>query len=613
MTVGETAVLSTVDGEELGRLTARLAPVPAARLGMLLVGRREAAGLTVAEAAAAVGVRRRTYLGFERGRRLAPPQLVARLLAAFGSTLEELLPPRVSIDPDLLQADEPAAILRSYIALVRSWRGTAGGPLRFRADDVAVLVALLGREPATIERRLVELTGCDPAEASRLRRVLVASLVVLPITVGSVAGAGVAFAPSAAASSAGSAGSMAAAAVGGSAQTDSATGVAAGLPGPASTAALGAGAAAPTNPAGATMPTTLVGVLQPSLGRAAALRTVGVNTVVVSARWDKLEPSRGTVDGGYVARLRGQVQSWLTAGLLPVLDPGLQYPPAWVFDLDDSTRFVDQAGRTYLGPVGADVPDAVWNLKVRQAQQAYLARLATSLAGLKLAAVRAGGLVYGEVRLPGQGVGSNSFWAYSRAAQAASPVRGWRPGANKAKAKEFVSWYLGSVTRYERALVDAIRADFPGVGVHVMLPDWGIRPGEASAAATAGLAGNSTAERNGTLSRALDWEAQVAALPAGVTVYSTTVATADKGTGAAAESPIAYLARLAKPRGLAVAGETAGPVDAAGLQRVVARTRSLGLTAVLYMSEGALFAPAANQIGLADLAAAVPKLTKPTG
>lgn len=592
---------SSVEASELEWLAVRLAPVPAQRLGVLIARQRKAAGMTVAAASAAAGVGRHTYLDFERGRRLAGPAVVAALLRAFGSTLEELLPPRVSIDPALLRAHEPVELLRSYVALVRSWRGVAKGPLRFRSDDVAILVSLLGTDPATIERRLIELTGCGRAEARRVRRVLVASLVLLPIAVGTVAGTGVAFAQPAAASPGAAPASV----------TYTVDSAAAGRS--LSTAALGTGSTARAATDATTAPTTLVGVLQPSLARAATLRATGLNTVVVSARWDRLQPSRGSVDKAYVAALRAQLQKWLDAGLQPVLDPGLQYPPGWVFGLDDSTRFVDQTGHAYVGSAGADVPDAVWNLKVRQAQQTYLAELASGVSGLKLAAVRAGGLLYGEVRLPGQGVGTNSFWAYSKAAQAASPVRGWRPGGDKAKAKQFLAWYLSSVTGYERDLVSTIQADFPGVQVHVLLPDWGIRPGEAAAAASAGLTGKTTAEKNGTLSRALDWESQIAALPAGVTVYSTTVATPDKGTGPAVESPVAYIARLAKPRGLAVAGETAGPVDAAGLQRVVSRARTLGLTAVLYMNEGALFSPKSGQVGLADLGAAASKILKPGG
>lgn len=88
-------------------------------------------------------------------------------------------------DPGLLVGSTDAEILRSYLDLVRTWRGlrrpSAKQPLRLRATDVGILVTILGTDAGEIERRLREATGCSPRAARRGRRLLVASAGALSI------------------------------------------------------------------------------------------------------------------------------------------------------------------------------------------------------------------------------------------------------------------------------------------------------------------------------------------------------------------------------------------------------------------------------------------------
>ena len=57
-----------------------------------------------------------------------------------------------------------------------------------------------------------------------------------------------------------------------------------------------------------------------------------------------------------------------------ILDPGMQYTPAWVFDLPGGTRFVNQYGDVFTGPAagGNNVANAVTNMNVRTALNMYL-------------------------------------------------------------------------------------------------------------------------------------------------------------------------------------------------------------------------------------------------
>jgi LPXTG-site transpeptidase (sortase) family protein len=93
-------------------------------------------------------------------------------------------PVRRPLDPAVLASGgSDAALLRGYVELVRTWRGAGPHDLRFRQDDIVVLVGILGSDAVEIERRLIALTGCTKQTARRLRRLLLVGLVALPVGV----------------------------------------------------------------------------------------------------------------------------------------------------------------------------------------------------------------------------------------------------------------------------------------------------------------------------------------------------------------------------------------------------------------------------------------------
>jgi hypothetical protein len=361
-----------------------------------------------------------------------------------------------------------------------------------------------------------------------------------------------------------------------------------------------------------TGPPVLFGVLQPEADRADAVSAAGVGAVVVEAEWRKAQPSNGALDPAYVDGLRTKIRQEEQHGLQVVLSPGLQYTPAWVFDLDGSTRFVNQFGTVWHGPDGADVADAVWDRRVRQAQSTYLSLLAAGLDGVPLAGIRAGGLVYGELRYP-DATTANSYWAFSGAAHASSPVPDWRPGqAGRSQTQAFVSWYLASLVDYERFIVGSEQAAFPGLAVDVLFPAWGIRPGEIDEAVAGGLEETSAAERNGSLQEGLDWQSQVKALPAGTTVYLTDVDTPGRGADPSLVAPVDYLAGLAKQRGLPIAGENSGGNAPADLTRCVSLARRLHLTQLFWFNEADFFGGRPDRPSLADAKVAAASLLSPS-
>jgi hypothetical protein len=361
--------------------------------------------------------------------------------------------------------------------------------------------------------------------------------------------------------------------------------------------------AAPQRPADAadaiarTRVTPLVGVLVPSAAHARANRAAGIDTVVLSARWESLQPRRdGALDPVEVDRLRAAYREFREAGLRVILSPGLQYPPGWVFEVDPDTRFVDQFGRAWHGGPGEDVADAVWNPHVRAAQHEYLGRLGAAVHDLVFEAVRAGGLLDGELRLPDGGVSGRSMWGFGTWAARANPAAGWLPGQpGRDRAAVFIRWYLDSLVGYQGFIVAEIQRAFPDAPIHVLYPNVGLRPGQVEEAVAGALGGHSVAERNGNLAQGLDWAAQIAALPKrGVVAHLTDLDRPGTGTTAETEAPIAYLSALAGTAGIPVSGENQGRNGVEVLDRCFRYARQYRLTALLWMSEAGLYSGGAR-------------------
>jgi hypothetical protein len=357
---------------------------------------------------------------------------------------------------------------------------------------------------------------------------------------------------------------------------------------------------------GAVLSQLQLGVLQPSESRAATTKAAGVTMVMLEAQWRDMQPVAGAgLDSTAVAALRQRYATFQRAGLKVIFSPGLQDAPSWIFDVDPDTRFVDQYGVKWSGGPGEDVPDAVWNPKVRAAQQAYLQLLKTALSGLTFAGVRAGGLLNGELRYPDQALPRHSFWAFGKWAQASNPVLGWKPGTgDPVKAQKFINWYLDSLVDYQRFIVAQTQSLVPGAPVLVLYPNVGLRPGEAEAAAAAGLAGGTPAENNNTLSQGLDWARQVAALPKrGMFAVQTSIDRTGTGTTAQTESPVAYMSRLTKLAGVGIAGENGGNNTPAELDRAYANARTYKLSMMFVMNEADLYSGRQDRPSLSQLSA----------
>lgn len=349
-------------------------------------------------------------------------------------------------------------------------------------------------------------------------------------------------------------------------------------------------------------------LLQPRVAQAAGYAAAGVDLVTLEVGWDAAEPTRGSLNTDYLARSKADAATYRAAGLGVVLDLGLQYPPAWGWTLPGPTRFTNQYGQEWVGTVGTDPLNAVWNSVAREAEAAYVRSLAASLAGEDFASIRIGGLMSGEIRLPPSAFGghTDSLWGFDANAAAASPVAGWRPMTGTADdAARWLDFYLGSVANYQQWLAGVVGEAFPGTPIDVLMPGWGLRPGDVEKSAAALLSSASIMAAGDSLSAGLDWERQVSALAGSgldVTLVTTWLDAPSYGESSRDQPPVAYLGGLADRVGLPVSGESTGGGGTASLDRIVSQGARFGLARATWMSGSDLDTSAG--VSLAELGSA---------
>jgi hypothetical protein len=145
-----------------------------------------------------------------------------------------------------------------------------------------------------------------------------------------------------------------------------------------------------------------LGVLGVSGDYFAQEKANGIKYVTVGVGWANAEPANGSFDVSYASSISQEIVAARAAGLGVILDPGLQYAPAWALTLSGGTQFVDQYGDIFTGSPtsGNDVVNAVTDMAVRSAEGSYLQWLGAQLSGAGLVAIRVGGGPFGELRYP---------------------------------------------------------------------------------------------------------------------------------------------------------------------------------------------------------------------
>jgi hypothetical protein len=348
----------------------------------------------------------------------------------------------------------------------------------------------------------------------------------------------------------------------------------------------------PVQPAsGAAIPT--LGVLGVSGNYYKTEASAGIDAVTLVVTWDQAQPTKGSLNASYMAQIQARITAARTAGLKVILDPGLHFPPEWVFALPGGTRFVNQYGNVFTGPEadGNDVANAVTNGNVRAAEGTYLSLLGAQIKAGSIIAIRQGGGPLGELRYPkGSYDGhTNSYWAYDASTQAALPssVRGWTPGTGTtAQAQAFLDAYNGMLDTYGIWLNGQLHTDFNTTEL-VMLPGWGERPGGG-----AGEVASRLTQHKDEFNEGLDWANLLPRLPdASHSVAYTTYLDAQTVLPTIPlEDPSDYLAYLVAGTPIKLGGENTGNGNYAAMQACLSRARSLGFVMVNWQNEGQLVA-----------------------
>jgi len=360
----------------------------------------------------------------------------------------------------------------------------------------------------------------------------------------------------------------------------------------------------------AVLNTPSIGVLQPKPAYAQPLVDAGVSLVVLGVSWENFEPTAGATNPAYIKKLRDEIGTYRHAGLQVVLDPGFQYPPAWLFDLPDS-RYQNQYGALYVDRApGKNIANTVFNAAIRARYASHLAALFREL-GTDWFAVRLGGGWYGELNYPDATYAkhANCYWAFDPVAQGAKPglpagmtacpVPGWKPGdasPGHASARRFLDWYLASLQNYHGWQIASARKFYAGP-LMMMYPSWGVRPGQIEPAVATDLSDKTSPEKNGEIQRGFDFARFIGGIrDPQVWVHCTWIDAApgwsdETSPDPARWSPIHFLASLARRHSpaLTLSAENTGGGGPEILRLCSARARTYDLKIMFWAFAPDLF------------------------
>lgn len=331
------------------------------------------------------------------------------------------------------------------------------------------------------------------------------------------------------------------------------------------------------------------GILEPSGLLFGVEAQSGFQYYRIELNWSLAEPSYNSYSNSYFDAVKQTISVARSAGLTPILSFGLEYPASWVFALDpEGSRFVNQYGDVWTGAGnGERVANGVFSSRIRAAMAGYIQnvfqKLGTAWGGVNWG----GGLVYDEVRYPWCPTGrSNCFWAYDSNARAQNPVPGYTPATgNIAQAQTFATWYNRSLQNYITWGMGIIRKYYGGQLI-VLLPSWGIRPGDIQNAVSANL--NGKPYRSSEVAGGMDWASQLPAYAAygTVTVDSTWANRLDDPWNDPQDwGPVHYLASIL-PTSMRLGGENSlGAAGVSDMNDLFNNARTYHLQWIMWMSE----------------------------
>ena len=125
--VGSAADLKLSGEQFLQTIAKRVAPIGAARLGVLLQNLRESRGLSLRDVALLPELRSE-LTDIEAGRIYPDAAVTSALLHCYGADLDELVTPHETL---VVASGTDDEVLTRYLATIHRWPGSANHPQRF--------------------------------------------------------------------------------------------------------------------------------------------------------------------------------------------------------------------------------------------------------------------------------------------------------------------------------------------------------------------------------------------------------------------------------------------------------------------------------------------------
>jgi hypothetical protein len=347
----------------------------------------------------------------------------------------------------------------------------------------------------------------------------------------------------------------------------------------------------------------IFGTLQNTSGHLASNYNAGMRMAILSLGWDNFyTTAEGTKNTTYINSQQSLLQSYRAMGYRVMLDFGIQYPPAWIYDYENS-RLKNQYGEEFSGGIGETAVNAVFNNRMRQKQEDYIKDVFQTF-GNDFEIVRLGFMRYGELGYiqPDYHSNTNCYWAFDAIAQGNTggvglpdgipicPVPGWLPGtADNLSAGLFIEWYINALKNYHDWQITTVRKYFANE-MAMLYPSWGLRDGQIAAAIAVNLNGSSPAEGTMEVQRAHDFKRFIEGITdPKLIVYGTWIDSNPEWSSPGNPCPIEFLAGLARPLNLKVMGENTGGGGLTEMALTFRRMEENELAGIMWAFESDLY------------------------
>ncbi len=228
-----------------------------------------------------------------------------------------------------------------------------------------------------------------------------------------------------------------------------------------------------------------------TLTKKQTIRTAGLTHAVIPAFWDALQPSGAAtaLNSTAVTALNQQITDCISAGIIPILEHAVQYPPSWAASAVE--QFKDQSGNQWAGTVGAgdQVRNWMWTATGRTYFADFVTKVYAALTGTNQAAVeriRFGGGYFGETQYPPQQIASPwSYWGFGTSMQTGTglasgltvcPQVGYTPfSGTDAQDVSWINWYLRGIENWILFQVATLKGAGWTVPLMCLHPGYSIR------------------------------------------------------------------------------------------------------------------------------------------